>query len=420
MKKHRHAILLVLCTALIAGMLTGCADFIRIDLLGMDPAFVAYLDAPEQYVIFRGDHEGSAEENLYVPMDEILAYQSQYPDCNGTYFRDQLTGEDLAVYNAHLYALENSHGYFEMHVANNEKDFTYIREYLSLDTPFLEQNFNSEGETTWLWDNGTRIGFSMEQFTQSRWELKMQALASCRNIVANLPEGLNQEQTMLHLYRYVCDRVEYITYEDGYDQDFLYDAVCMGKSNCDGYSNMLALLYNLAGINCCEAMGSELEDPDTATEEELKASSGHTWVVAEIDGAFYNFDPTYEDSTEDFAAEPPMYFRFSDELVDMVSMDCDLLRPRCTDTAWDFDFTQLTVENITDKQQIRKIAQYTDQQAAKGNFITFVLVTSPVPDDAFDIFWDSYTNLVYNISYISGSSVDFDHCSVIRFVTEPW
>ena len=76
--------------------------------------------------------------------------------------------------------------------------------------------------------------------------------------------------------------------------------------------------------------------------------------------------------------------------------------------------------NITDKQQIRKIAQYTDQQAAKGNFITFVLVTSPVPDDAFDIFWDSYTNLVYNISYISGSSVDFDHCSVIRFVTEPW
>ena len=420
MKKLRHVIFLAVCTALIAGTLTGCADFIRIDLLGMDPAFVAYLDAPEQYVIFRGDYEGSTEENLYVPVDEILAYETQYPDCNGTYFRDQLTGEDLAVYNAHLYAMENSHGYFELYVANNEKDFTYIREYLSLDSPFLEQNFNTDGEDAWLWDNGTRIGFCMEQFTEARWELKMQALESCRNIVANLPEGLDREQTMLHLYRYVCDRVEYITYEDGYDQDFLYDAVCVGRSNCDGYSNMLALLYNLAGINCCEAMGSELEDPDNATEEELEATSGHTWVVAEIDGAFYNFDPTYEDGTEDFQTDPPVYFRFSDELVDMKSMDCDLLRPRCTDTSRDFDYTQLTVENITDKQQIRQIAKFTDQQTVQGNFTTFVLVTTPVTDEAYDSLLDIYVEMVDNISYVTTDCVDLGSCSVIRFVTEPW
>ena len=165
MKKLRYLCLLLLCAVLVAGMLSGCADFIRIDLLGLDPAFVAYLDAPEQYVLFRSNYEGSTEENVYVPLEEILAYQTQYPDCNGTYFRDQLSGEDLAIYNAHLYALENSHGYFELFVANNEKDFTYIREYLSLDTPFLEQNFNTEGETVWLWDEGDRIGFSMEQFS---------------------------------------------------------------------------------------------------------------------------------------------------------------------------------------------------------------------------------------------------------------
>ena len=420
MKKLRYLCLLLLCAVLVAGILGGCADFIRIDLLGLDPAFVAYLDAPEQYVLFRSNYEGSTEENVYVPLEEILAYQTQYPDCNGTYFRDQLSGEDLAIYNAHLYALENSHGYFELFVANNEKDFTYIREYLSLDTPFLEQNFNTEGETVWLWDEGDRIGFSMEQFTEARWELKMQALASCRNIVANLPQGLDQEQTMLHLYRYVCDSVEYITYEDGYDQDFLYDAVCVGKTNCDGYSNMLALLYNLAGIDCCEAMGSELEDPDNATEEELEASEGHTWVVAQLDGTYYNFDPTYEDSSEDFPAEPPIYFRFSDELVDMASMDCDLLRPRCTDTAWDFDYTQLTVENITDKKQIREIARYTDRQTKQGNYTAYVLVTSPVSEEAYDGLLDIYIEMVNNISYVTTDWLDFGHYSVIRFVTEPW
>ena len=421
MKKLRCALSLFLCTALTAGILTGCADYIRIDLLGMDPAFVAYLDAPEQYVIFRNDYEGSTEDNLYIPVSEIAAYETQYPDCSGTWFRDQLNSEERTIYNAHLYAMEHSWGYFEMYVTDNETDFTYIRECLSLDSPFLEQNFNTDGEDAWLWDDGTRIGFCMEQFTQPRWELKMQALEKCRNIVAALPtDRTQQEDIMLYLYRYVCDSMEYTEYMDGYDQDFLYDAVCKGRSNCDGYSNMLSLLYNLAGIECYEAMGSELEDPDNATEEELEAAAGHTWVVAKVDDTFYNFDPTYEDSTEDFQTDPPVYFRFSDELVDMASMDCEQYRPHCTDTAWDFDYTQLTVENITDKKQIREIARYTDQQTAQGNFTTYVLVTTPVTDEAFDSLLDIYIEMVDNISYVTTDCVDFGYCSVIRFVTEPW
>ena len=71
------------------------------------------------------------------------------------------------------------------------------------------------------------------------------------------------------------------------DESYFYDAVCTGKSLCDGYSNMLSILFHLIGVECCEAMG---QDND--------GQSGHTWVVAKLDGEFYNFDPTFEDTGE--------------------------------------------------------------------------------------------------------------------------
>lgn len=71
-------------------------------------------------------------------------------------------------------------------------------------------------------------------------------------------------------------------------------------------------------------------------------------VVAEADGAFYNFDPTFEDTGEDFPEDGRMRFGFSDELMAVKHPDRDDIRPKCTDPSRDFSCADLIVENITD------------------------------------------------------------------------
>lgn len=344
-----------------------------------DPIRKAYKQDPASFVVF---NRSSGITEVLVPISDILQYQSQFSDCNSTWFRDQMTTEeDLTIYNSYLYALENRFIGFELYVEDNDKDFSYIREALSLDSPFLEQNYSSY-EFTHKWPTnyiGERIYCSMEQFTDSRWEMKMEALDKCRQIIENIPqEHTTQLSKMEYLYDYVCRHVEYVEYENMNDESYFYDAVCKGQTLCDGYSNMLSLLFNLIGVECCEAMGYDNED-----------EAGHTWVVAKLDGEYYNFDPTYEDTKKE-PYEPWGYFGFSDDFLGVKISDHEQIRPKCTDTSRDFPYADVIVENLKDKKEIKKIVSITEKSAKKGDYSTWVAVRSAVDDKTFDRFSDKY------------------------------
>lgn len=386
-----------------------------------DPLKEAYEKDPAGYVLFS---RSTMPREVYVPVQDIMEYETQYPDCNGTWFKDQLAGEDLCIYNAYLYAMENCFIGFELYVEDNDRDFLHIREAVCLDSPFLEQNINQYGERTWRQARnyiGERVYFGVEQFTESRWEMKLEALEICRDIVAKIPEEYaTQLEKMEYLYRYVCDHVEYVSYESMADESFLYDAVCKGETVCDGYSNMLNLLFNLIGVECCEAMGSNIEDVSLATPEELENAEGHTWVVAEVDGEFYNYDPTFEDTAEGFWEDGLMFFGFSDELMAVKYPDRDDMRPKCTDTSRDFSYADLIVENITDGGQIQKIAQLTDQQTRNGQYVTLVAVKDVVTEDDYNSFVSRYAKSVYAISSVETSIMEGGAYTVIKFTTQPW
>ncbi len=415
MKKLKKMVVLALSLTLCL-CLCGCEKFLFVNILGYSEEFVEYYKNPEGYVVFSTD-----DEEIYIPTEELSAYTTAYPDCNGEMFKNLLSGEDLLVYNGYLFAMENCYTRFMLYVEDNSKDFGFIREAVSLDSPFLEQNVNVDGETTTRWEDNKKIAFTVEQFESDRWELKMEALEVLREVVSKIPAETDTVLSkMQYLYHYVCDNIEYTSYEKFYGNDFLYDAVCKGKTNCDGYSNMYSLLLNLIGVECCEAMGDDIEDESLLSEEELSEEEGHTWVVAKVDGNYYNFDPTFEDTMEEFLEERLVYFAFSDELVDIKYFDSEESRPKCTDTSLDFDYVGLTVENITDWSQIKKIANFTDSQTAKRRYTNFVLVKSLVDEATHDAFLNRYIEMVYNISHVSTLSVDFNNCSVIRFVTEPW
>lgn len=317
----------------------------------------------------------------YVSIPELLEYESKYSDCNSTWFRDQLSGEDLIIYNSYLYALENRFTWFMLYVEDSDKDFSYVREMLSLDSPFLEQNY-SDYERIWKQPInyiGERISVGMEQFTDSRWEMKMEALDKCRQIVQNIPpEYQTQQAKMEYLYDYVCDNVEYVEYESMADESYFYDAVCKGQTVCDGYSNMLLLLFRLIGVECCEAMGYDEE-----------GQSGHTWVVAKLDGTFYNFDPTFEDSSQ-IKSNRRVYFGFSDELAGVRVIEQEEKRPKCANTSRDFIYADIIVTSLTARKEVQKIVELSEKRLVAGHKTTLVGVKKTVDTKAQELFFDRF------------------------------
>ncbi len=370
----------------------------------VDPMKEAYKKDRAGFVVFSRSIE---PKDRYVPVAEIMNYESKFSDCNGTWFRDSFTGEDLLIYNSYFYAMENRYIHFELYVEDNDKDFSYIREAVSLDSPFLEQNY-SHYEYVWKQANdyvGEKILVSMEQFTDSRWEMKMEALARCRQIVADIPpEYVTQQEKMEYLYDYVCDHVEYVAYEKMEDESYFYDAVCTGKTVCDGYSNMLSLLFNLIGVECCEALGSNSGETD-----------GHTWVVAKLNGQFYNFDPTFEDSNED-RAKGRKYFGFSDDLVSFENIEHEELRVKCTDTSLDYPYVDLIVSSITDKNEIRKIAELTEKRMKEGHNTTTIAVRGIVDKKTYNSFVNKYWKYTKKVKKIE-SSAEFTRNSTVLYLT---
>ena len=248
-----------LCLLLILGMLAGIVGCTtqnpqvtvpqttaqEVTAPTKDPMKEAYKKDPAHFVEFT---RSTQPRQQYVPFSELLEYETKYPDCNGTWFRDQLSGEDLIIYNSYLYALENRFIGFTLYVEDSDKDFSYIRELVSLDSPFLEQNYTHYEHVWKLPINyiGKQISVRMEQFTDSRWEMKMDALAKCKQIVQSIPaEYQTQQAKMEYLYDYVCDNVKYVTYESMADESYFYDAVCKGETLCDGYSNVVRLWANM-------------------------------------------------------------------------------------------------------------------------------------------------------------------------------
>lgn len=372
------------------------------------PNLDAYKEDPASFVVFS---RSTQPQRTYVPVTEVLAYQSQYADCNSTWFRDQLEGEELCIYNAYLYAMENCFIGFELYVEDNSKDFSYIREALSLDSPFMSQNYDMSESIDRYPINyiGERISSRVEQFTESRWEKNLEALEACRQIVAEMPDTcITQQEKMEYLYRYVCEHVQYDNDKTDGHNDFLYDAVIEGKTNCDGYSNMLTLLFNLAGIKSCEAMGYN-----------AKNEPGHTWVVAELDGTLYNFDATFED-TDEREDESLYYFGFSDELVSVAEFDLEDMRPKCADTARDFSYAHMIVSDITDSATVKSIAKLTEDRAREGEYTTLVAVQTAVSEEEYDRFFDRYEQYTSIIRYVEIFHEDMKNKTLWEIVVKIW
>ena len=382
-----------------------------------DPLEDAYKANPQDFVAFTR----SATEPLvkYVPLQQIMEYQTQYPDCNSTWFRSQLSGEDLCIYNAYVFAMEYGYTFIELYVQDCDRDVSFIREAVALDSPFLEQNVSRYGEYKFESNpnfRGDYISLHIDQFTPERKAQREYVLGVCQRIVAQMPESCGSDwEKAEYLYRYVCDHVQYEIPAQKVGVDYLYDAVWRGKSHCDGYSNMLSLLLNLAGIESCEAMCYSYPE---LSDFGITAAGGHTWVVAKIDGKYYNFDPTWEDTKESNWGNDLAFFGYSDRLVPVKYLRCDQLRPECTDTSRDFPYADLTVKDIAATKNIKAVANLVRRRLEEGDRTTFIVVTGDFSGEDLIRFKKKFGNYAPEVKHLQMDGLGLGECFVLVVTAE--
>ncbi len=380
-------------------------------------------DQGEEYALFI---PMSRLKTVKVSKSEIMEYESKYPECNSTWYRDQLSGEELYAYNAFLYALENC--YIEIHLfsKNPEMDYLHIREMLSLDSPFLEQNYffgefvRRKNNTTWM---GYEYVIEVWNFNEDYWELKMKALEKSREIVDNIPQEFKTPvEKMEYLYNYVKQNVKYENVQKNYSYsdepslyypNYLYDAVINGATNCDGYTNMLNLLFNLIDAECCEVTGSNVKDIGKLTLEELAEVESHTWVAAKVDEAFYNFDATFDDTG---VGEQNKYFGVSDDLIGVKYKEHPEYSPECFDTSRDYIYADKIVSTMSgnEKQVKESIMQWlldTDNEY-------YLVIQETLQDsEVNNITNEIFRNLYYG-KQVSASWYCDNKSTIINFIAE--
>lgn len=261
-------------------------------------------------------------DSITLTLEEFAEYKIENDSFRSSLFYDTLDQNQQTVYKAIEYAMENSYNniFVDSKIASNEDELIKILHYLSLDSPLLEQNlvytvgtFSNSYSVPVFWIYEREAVFegyyiSVDNFTEELWNKKLEAVDKAKKIVADIPIDIPELEKANKLYQYISDNVEYTDYKSDDSsavKPFLYDALITGKTNCDGFSNSLALLYRLANIENAEKIYNA-EDPD---------KEGHTWNIFQTGEKWYNADATNSNLTADWdKVYSSLSFAFADEL----------------------------------------------------------------------------------------------------------
>jgi hypothetical protein len=170
--------------------------------------------------------------------------------------------------------------------------------------------------------------------TASVYNAKMEnvktALNKARHVVANLISAKMtdfEKEKILHdyivnstTYDYECHQRDTLSSDDAFEE---YGCLVLGKAVCEGYSEAMKLLCDLAGVECMIIEG-----------ESIETAIGHAWNIIKIDGEYYHLDVTNDDAITGNGMEvlTYIYFNLTDsEMMKFNKWDTSLY-PQCTST----------------------------------------------------------------------------------------
>ena len=121
----------------------------------------------------------------------------------------------------------------------------------------------------------------------------LKTYAQCiQNDLSLLTEGDTEMEKIAKMYKRVSDGMRY---EETFME--LYDCIVKKQGDCDHFTQYLIILLNQLNVECFYAYSDG------------EGVVYHAWVVAKMDGQFYHFDPTWEQSFENW-----FWFAIDDKL----------------------------------------------------------------------------------------------------------
>ena len=356
--------------------IAGCSISGRVlgDIFGAVPAEKA--DVSVIYFIECESLDGvetipfSLSDCVMESIETVGEYTDEYTRYSAEYFRGVMEEKLRPLYGAFVYAFGMDRNTVVIPAERFSIDEArQAVQFLAADSPLLEANLNLDIYTATM--QGAE--FIIAQIPGVSVEKKAKistAIEKAAEIVAELPENATDIDKAWQLYSHVVHNTQYIGERENYieNADFLYDAVIGGESNCDGYAEAVSLLFNMAGItticpsysaeevvagllfrhgmetslmlddtgimkpeysftdgrDAAETFFREHEMYEKATElfgiedEKLGWSGvGHVVNIAKIDGEYYLFDATWEQSVRevilanfDYCGDSPIVARY--------------------------------------------------------------------------------------------------------------
>lgn len=165
------------------------------------------------------------------------------------------------------------------------------------------------------------LSVALNHCEQTDLDRHVQALAKARQILGGMPAGMSELGTARWIYEYLAKNISY-DYDDYYDDkdwNALYDALIQGSAVCGGFAEALCCLYNLAGIDCIFISGFVYD-------YEAGTLTRHAWNTAQVNGGWYLFDATWDDTSYDSGWSQPLFFGLSTEVLNYYARrDIDVL-----------------------------------------------------------------------------------------------
>lgn len=244
----------------------------------------------KEYFRFAESAEATEDETVYVEAGELADYHTKYPDAVSEYYRNQLSENELYIYNAVSYAVDNGYTnvFFPAEYCDDGSEIPYIITLYSSDSPFLEHNYTESGKFTLSFitpTSGKGAGQKMCLFELPRnaaeyTAKKKAAYATAKQIVDEMPSEFKTDiEKAAYLYDYAAQNITYDQSDFTYDTVPIYDA--LGEKHttiCGGFADTITLLFNLADIDAFSVEGTS------------DRNVGHVINAAEIDGQYYYFD----------------------------------------------------------------------------------------------------------------------------------
>lgn len=137
-------------------------------------------------------------------------------------------------------------------------------------------------------------------YDQSNRDLKNAEIeAKAAEILASVPEGYGEYETIKYIYEYLIQSIDYV--EGVADNQNIYSALVNGESVCAGYAKANQYLLNKLGIYCTYVTGMSQNEDGT---------EAHAWNIVRCNDNYYYVDVTWADPIiegEQFAESVMVY-----------------------------------------------------------------------------------------------------------------